>query len=80
MRSKEQLSHQEIMTSLSDCFRELMQTDIMDRKMPNIINRGKSASQIVTAMHREQVMEAKRQASQQLVISTQMKGKQLRAK
>ena len=73
MKNKEQLGHQEIMASLSDCFRELIQTDITDRKMPNIINRGKAASQLVTAMHREQIMEAKRQSAQITILENQVK-------
>lgn len=64
MKSKENLTHGEIMTALSDCFRELIERPITDRNMPNIINRGKAAAGLVTAMHREQIMEAKRQAVQ----------------
>jgi hypothetical protein len=61
------------MTALSDCFRELIGTDVTDRKMPNIINRGKAAAQIVTAMHREQIMESRRQSAQQILEESQVK-------
>jgi hypothetical protein len=39
--------------------------------MPNIINRGKAAAQLVTAMHREQIMEARRQSAEQLLLEKQ---------
>lgn len=42
------------------CFRELIQTEVSHRNMPNIINRGKAAAAIVTSAHREELMEAKR--------------------
>jgi hypothetical protein len=71
MKNKEKLTHQEIMDALSDCFRELIQTDITHRNMPNIINRGKTVSQLVTAMHREQIMEARRQSAQQALEESQ---------
>ena len=60
---KETLSHFEIMEGLSFCFRELLQTSITDRKMPNIINRAKAAAGIVTASHREEIMEARRKSA-----------------
>lgn len=71
MKNNEQLTHQEIMSALSDCFRELISTEVSHRNMPNIINRGKAAAGLVTAMHREQIMEAKREAAQQLISETQ---------
>lgn len=49
------------------CFRELIANDVTDRKMPNIINRGKAAAAIVTAVHREQIMESKRVAAQKAI-------------
>lgn len=75
MKNKESLTHQEVMDALSNCFRELIGTDITHRNMPNIINRGKAASQLVTAMHREQIMEAKRRSTQDIVINQQLNGK-----
>lgn len=71
MRTNEKLSHQEIMSALSDCFRELIQTDVTHRSMPNIINRGKAAAQLVSAMHREQIMEARRLAAQEVIIDAE---------
>lgn len=75
MKNSEKLSHQEIMDSLSMCFKELIGTEISHRNMPNIINRGKAASQLVTAMHREQIMEARRQATAEQVLLEQQQGK-----
>jgi hypothetical protein len=61
MRSENQkLTHQEIMDGLTMCFRELIETEVHHRNMPNIINRGKAAAGLVTAAHREELMEAKR--------------------
>lgn len=57
------LTHSEIMQGLTMCFRELIQTEVTHRNMPNIINRGKAAAAIVTAGHREELMEAKRQGA-----------------
>jgi hypothetical protein len=39
--------------------------------MPNIINRGKAAAAIVTAVHREEVMENKRHQSEMLLRGAQ---------
>jgi len=64
MKNKEdQLSHNEIMQGLTNCFRELLETEISHRNMPNIINRGKAAAAIVTAAHREELMEMKREGA-----------------
>lgn len=52
------------MDALTMCFRELISNDVTDRKMPNIINRGKATAAIVTAMHREQIMESKRKSAE----------------
>jgi hypothetical protein len=60
MRS-EKLTHQEIMEGLTMCFRELISTEVSHRNMPNMINRGKAAAAIVTAAHREELMEMKRE-------------------
>jgi hypothetical protein len=57
------LSHGEIMDGLTMCFRELIQTEVTHRNMPNIINRGKAAAAIVTAAHREELMELKREGA-----------------
>jgi hypothetical protein len=78
MKNSDKLSHQEIMESLSMCFKELIETEISHRNMPNIINRGKAASQLVTAMHREQIMESKRQSAQQIILEQQTQKKQLK--
>jgi hypothetical protein len=73
MKNQEKLNHPEIMDALSGCFRELIATDITHRNMPNIINRGKAAAQLVTAMHREQIMESRRQSTQQAIAEQQQK-------
>jgi hypothetical protein len=62
MKNKEKLSHSEIMEGLTYCFRELIETEVSHRNMPNIINRGKAVAAIVTASHREELMEAKRES------------------
>lgn len=61
------------MTALSDCFRQLISVDITNRNIPNIINRGKAAAQLVTAIHREQIMEAKRESAKKIITITQDK-------
>jgi hypothetical protein len=58
--TNQKLSHYEIMDGLTMCFRELIQTEVTHRNMPNIINRGKAAAALVTAAHREELMEQKR--------------------
>lgn len=55
------LSHSEIMEALAFNFRQLQEAEISNRNMPNIINRGKAAAAIVTACHREELMESKRE-------------------
>lgn len=60
MKTEQQLTHNEIMQGLTMCFRELIQTEVSHRNMPNIINRGKATAAIVTASHREELMEIKR--------------------
>jgi hypothetical protein len=57
----EKLTHQEVVNGLSASFRDLMSTEINSRNMPNLINRGRAAAAIVTAMHREEIMENRRQ-------------------
>lgn len=63
MKSNDKLTHTEIMQGLTMCFRELIETEVHHRNMPNIINRGKAAAAIVTAAHREELMEYKRQGA-----------------
>lgn len=60
MKNNELLNHREILEGLTMCFRELIATEVTDRKMPTIINRGKAAAAVVTAAHREELMEYKR--------------------
>lgn len=55
------------------CFRELISNDVTDRKMPNIINRGKATAAIVTAMHREQIMESKRLQAENILKQAELK-------
>jgi len=59
----QKLTHGEIMDGLTMCFRELISTEVHHRNMPNIINRGKAAAAIVTAAHREELMEMKREGA-----------------
>lgn len=61
MKSKDNLTHQEVMNGLTTCFRELISTEVSHRNMPNIINRGRAVAAIVTSAHREELMEMKRQ-------------------
>ena len=70
MKNQDKLTHTEIMGGLTSCFRELLATEISHRNMPNIINRAKATAAIVTAAHREEIMEAKRQSGQHMVMSS----------
>ena len=72
------LSHSEIMDGLTYCYRELLQHEVSHRNMPNIINRGKAAAAIVTSVHHEEIMEARRQSAQKTLntaVSMQLKPK-----
>jgi hypothetical protein len=59
----EKLSHAEVLQILTDNLRDLNNVSISDRNIPNLINRGKASAAIVTAFHREELMEAKREGS-----------------
>lgn len=64
MRNKsEKLTHAEVLQILTDNLRDLNDVAISDRNIPNLINRGKASAAIVTAFHREELMEAKRLGS-----------------
>jgi len=67
----EKISHSEIMDGLTMCFRELIQSEVSHRNMPNIINRGKAAAAIVTAAHREELMEMKREGAGLMIKSAE---------
>ncbi len=71
------LTHIEIMDGLTSCYRELMATKIDNLNMPNVIDRGRAAAAIVTSVHREEIMNARRESAQKTVnsaISMQLKG------
>jgi hypothetical protein len=63
MKSTGTLTHSEIMEGLAMCYRQLIATEVTSRNMPNIINQGKAAAAVITAHHREELMEAKRQGA-----------------
>jgi hypothetical protein len=63
MKNSEKLEHSEIMEGITLCFRELLSNEVSHRNMPNIINRGRAVAALVTAAHREELMEAKRQGA-----------------
>jgi hypothetical protein len=67
MKDEKKLTHKEIIDGLTQCFRELIETEVSNRNMPNIINRGKAIAQIVTAVHREEIMESKRDSAKNLI-------------
>lgn len=67
MKNNDKLTHQEVVDTLTFCLRELMANEISHRNMPNLINRGKAAAGLVTALHREEIMESKRQSAQKLL-------------
>lgn len=48
------------MNGLAKCFKELVKTNVSHRTMPNVINRGKAVAAVVTAVHREEIMESRR--------------------
>jgi hypothetical protein len=59
----EKLTHSEVLQILTDNLRDLNDVAISDRNIPNLINRGKASAAIVTAFHREELMEMKREGS-----------------
>jgi hypothetical protein len=63
------------MDDLTTCRRDLMNVEISNRNMPNLINRGKAVAALVTAAHREEVMESRRQAILYGLESVQLHGK-----
>lgn len=77
MNSQDKLTHTEIMHGLSKCFRDLMTTDIKDENIPNVINRAKAAAAIVTAQHREEIFEAKRQQAVEITGEIREKNKMI---
>ena len=66
-QTNQTLTHSEIMDGLTYCFRELLQHEVSHRNMPNIINRAKAAAAVVTSVHREEIMEARRQSAHQIL-------------
>ena len=63
MRKQETLTHLEVLQILTDNLRDLNSVEISNRNIPNLINRGKASAAIVTAFHREELMESKRQGA-----------------
>jgi len=63
------LTHGEILGGLTYCYRELLQTEINHRNMPNIINRAKAAAAVVTSVHREEIMNARRESASKTINS-----------
>ena len=59
------------MEALSRNMRDMMATEISHRTMPNLINRAKATAAIVTAVHREEIMEAKRQSGLLTIMSAE---------
>ena len=65
------LTHQEVLQILTDNLRDLNSVEISHRNLPNLINRGKASAAIVTAYHREELMEAKRQGASIAIKSSE---------
>lgn len=63
MKSTNKLTHSEVLEILTDNLRDLNSVEISHRNLPNLINRGKASAAIVTAFHREELMEWKRQGA-----------------
>jgi flagellar biosynthesis component FlhA len=66
------------MDGLTYCFRDLLQHEVSHRNMPNIINRAKAAAAVVTSVHREEIMESRRNSAQKTInsaVSMQLKPK-----
>lgn len=59
----QKLTHAEVLEILTDNLRDLNSVEISNRNLPNLINRGKASAAIVTAFHREELMEWKRQGA-----------------
>lgn len=80
-QTNQTLTHSEIMDGLTYCFRELLQHEVSHRNMPNIINRAKAAAAVVTSVHREEIMESRRQSVNRTINSAvSMQLKQLKQK
>jgi len=60
MKNPEKLTHKEVMTTLSDSLRDLAAMSYGDRNLVMAINKGKALASIVTAIHREEIIESKR--------------------
>lgn len=64
MKPKEELTHQEIVNSMSTCLRDIMAVEISHRNMVNLLHRGRAVAALVTAYHREEIMELRRTMTQ----------------
>lgn len=60
MKARPQLTSGEVLEILTDNLRDLNDVEISHRNIPNLINRGRASAAIITAYHREELMEAKR--------------------
>lgn len=61
MKNSEKLSHQEVMQTLTDSIRDVAALSPGDRNAQFHINKGKAVAQLVTAVHREEIIEIRRQ-------------------
>lgn len=71
MSTNKKLTHDEVMTGLTLCFRELINTDVTDGRMPNIVARSRAVAAVVTAAHREELMKLKRDNSTLKLVQTE---------
>lgn len=72
------MTHQEKMDALNKCLKEIMELPAHHKLMAIAIKRGTAVSSIISASHREELLESRRQAMQKTIsISTEELPKQL---
>lgn len=59
------------MNGLTLCFRELIDTDVRDERMGKIVDRSRAVAAVVTAAHREELMQIKRNNATLKLVQTE---------
>lgn len=73
MNYEGKLTHKEKVQALADCLRDIMSSSITDRKMPNLLSRGKVVSNLISIDIKEEIMEQKRQGIETILLNTDIK-------
>lgn len=71
--NSEKLTHSQIISGLTKCFNELIAADISKKETAELINKSKAVAAVVTAYHREEIMDTKRDQVKKLVTSKEDK-------